>query len=174
MKIPFPKTTFPQNPYQQAWFERDFFHSPDGIDEFPQHHCKQTFNISVPFVKKFRNAVDVGCRDGEYARYLQHYFAHTYCFDPRAMMNFCYNVDLAKVTHFSCAIGDEPGVIQMAGGPTGVSREECGMPRVSRSTSSSLIRRLHQDRCRRLRAEGPARRCANDCDVPPAHRDRTK
>ena len=116
MKAPFPKTTFPNNPYQPAWFERDFFHSPDGVGEFPQHHCNQTFNISLPFVKKFRNAVDVGCRDGEYARYLQHYFSHTYCFDPRAMMNFCYNVDLSKVTHFSCALGDKPEIIRMAGG----------------------------------------------------------
>ena len=109
-------TRFEHNPYQPEWYERDFFHSPDGVREFPEHHCKQTFVVSLPYVRRFRNAVDIGCRDGEYSRYLQHYFSHTYGFDPRAMQNFCFNVDLGKVTHYTCALGDAQGIIQMSGG----------------------------------------------------------
>jgi FkbM family methyltransferase len=114
--MPLPPTRFTQNPYVPEWFERDFFHSPDGVREFPDHHCKQTFLVSQPYIRQFRNAVDIGCRDGEYTRYLQHYFQHTWCFDPRAMKNFCFNVDLKKVTHFCCALGDAQSVIQMSGG----------------------------------------------------------
>lgn len=124
---PLQPTRFSANPYQREWYDRDFFHSPDGIGEFPQHHCKQTFEVTRPFIRQCRHAVDIGCRDGEYARYLQHHFLHTWCFDPRAMKNFCFNVDLAKVTHYTCALGDEPGVIQMHGGThkqvNGVMRE---------------------------------------------------
>jgi len=109
-------THFEDNPYEPAWFDRDFIHSPDGIAEFPEHHCKVTFEISRPFIKNFRTAVDVGCRDGEYTRYLQHYFDYTHAFDPRARMLFPFNVDLKKVSHYICALGDTTGEIPMYGG----------------------------------------------------------
>ncbi len=107
---------FDANPYRDEWFDRDFIFSPDGDREYPEHHCKMTWLASQPFVKSFRNAVDVGCRDGEYSRYLQKYFDHTYSFDPRRFERFSYNVDLAKVTHFTCALGDEQTDIHMRGG----------------------------------------------------------
>lgn len=116
MVTPIQPTRFMQNPYCEEWYARDFFHSPDGVKEFPDHHCKQTFMVSKPYIKRFRTAVDIGCRDGEYTRYLQHHFAHTWGFDPRPMLNFCFNVDLRKVTHFACALGDEQTSIQMFGG----------------------------------------------------------
>jgi FkbM family methyltransferase len=114
--MPLRPTQFAHNPYRPEWHDQDFFYSPDGIGEFPQHHCKQTFILTLPYITRFRNALDIGCRDGEYSRYLHQHFARTYCFDPRVMRNFCYNVDLSKVTHYSCALGDVPGVIQMCGG----------------------------------------------------------
>ena len=77
MKYPIQPTKFKEYPYQEEWYARDFFHSPDGIKEFPQHHCKMSWVLSKPYVKSWRNAVDIGCRDGEYARYLQHLFEHT-------------------------------------------------------------------------------------------------
>ena len=113
---PIAPTRFSENPYDPTWFAKDFMHTQDGIQEFPKHHCKGTFYTSLPFVKRFGNAIDVGCRDGEYARYLQHHFPHTYCFDARLRKFFPYNVDLKKVTHFTCALGDEPGKIEMYGG----------------------------------------------------------
>lgn len=116
MDPPLLPTFFSHNPYRKEWFERDFIHSPDGVQEFPQHHCKLTFNTSLPFIRNFRVAVDVGCRDGEYARYLQHYFSDVICFDPRDRVLFPYNVDLTKTTHFMCALGDEQTEIEMYGG----------------------------------------------------------
>lgn len=108
-------TVFKENPYQAEWFERDFFHSPDGVMEFPRHHCKLTFLASASHIRQFRNAVDIGCRDGEYSRYLQKHFEHVYAFDPNCRKNFPFNVDMSKVTHFNCALGDEGGEIEMFG-----------------------------------------------------------
>lgn len=92
--------------YDPDWYSRDFFYSPDGIKEHPTHHCKLTWLISEQYIKQSRNAIDVGCRDGEYTRYLTSRFKHTYCFDPRLRDYFFYNVDLSKVTHFHCLVGE--------------------------------------------------------------------
>jgi FkbM family methyltransferase len=116
MNTPIPPTEFPPGLYKPEWFARDYIYTPDGQGEFPNHHCKKTFEVSFPFIKSFNTALDIGARDGEYARYLQNYFAKTYCFDPRNRANFAYNVDLTKTTHFTCALGDERGKIPMFGG----------------------------------------------------------
>jgi FkbM family methyltransferase len=109
-------TKWQNNPYQEEWAERDFLYTPDGTGEFPKHSCKRTYLLSKPFVKNIRVALDVGCRVGEYTRYLHQDFAHVYAFDPNLWPDFCLNVDLKKVTHFECAIGDEVGEIPMYGG----------------------------------------------------------
>lgn len=93
--------------YKPEWFDTDFFYSPDGIMEFPDHHCKQTYVLSKPYIKNYRNAIDIGCRDGEFSRYLQHDFEHVFCFDQRCRKFFPYNVAQDKVTHFHCAVGQE-------------------------------------------------------------------
>lgn len=116
MKPLLPPTEFQENPYQADWYDRNYIFTPDGAAEHPKHHCKLTFDISLPFVRNFRTAVDVGCRLGEYSRFLHHHFEMTYCFDPNLWKGFASNVDLKKVVHFNCALGDEPGVIQMHGG----------------------------------------------------------
>jgi FkbM family methyltransferase len=116
MSLPLQPTRFKSNPYEEAWFEQDFLHTGDGVGRFPKHPCKTTFNLSLPFIRNFRVALDIGCRDGEYARYLQHYFDHTYGFDSRIKGRFSFNVDLKKVTHYHCAIGDVAGKIEMYGG----------------------------------------------------------
>ncbi len=116
MNFPIKPSTFKENPYQEEWFDQDFFHTQDGIKEFPNHPCKRTFEVSFPFIKNFRVALDIGCRDGEYSRYLQNYFEHTYGFDARSRPYFPFNVDLKKVTHFCCALGDTEGTLVMGGG----------------------------------------------------------
>jgi len=116
MTYPITPSTFSDNPYDPEWYERDFIYSQDGVKEYPKHHCKGTFLVSLPFVRSFHNAVDIGCRDGEYSRYLQKHFEHVYCFDPRFRKFFPFNVDLAKVTHFTCALGDKDETIEMSGG----------------------------------------------------------
>jgi FkbM family methyltransferase len=115
LNLPAP-TNWQDNPYQKEWSGSDYLYSADGTGEFPKHPCKLTYLLSKPFIKKFRNALDVGCRVGEFSRYLHHDFQHVYSFDPNLWMNFRYNVDLRKVTHFCCALGDEPGEITIYGG----------------------------------------------------------
>lgn len=113
---PVAPTKFEDNPYRVEWFERDYLATPSGKAEYPKHDCKRTFEISFPFIRRMRTAVDIGCRVGEFSRYLQHYFAWTYAFDPNLWKEFSTNVDLSKVTHFNCALGDEQGTIDIYGG----------------------------------------------------------
>ena len=116
MTYPLEPTTFKDNPYEWEWYDRDFFCSPDGTKEFPNHHCKVTYVETVPFITNKRNAVDIGCRDGEYTRYLHKDFEHVFCFDYRRRKLFHKNVDLTKVTHFKCALGEEHKIIKVSGG----------------------------------------------------------
>ena len=113
---PVTPTTFNSNIYDPSWYTRDFFHSPDGSREFPNHHCKVTWNSSLPHITALRNAVDIGCRDGEYTRYLQHNFNHVYCFDYRKRKLFSHNVDLKSVTHFRCGLSNKHSVESVSGG----------------------------------------------------------
>lgn len=109
-------TQWPNNPYQAEWAERDFLYSPDGNREYPEHACKLTYMLSKPYIKNFRTALDVGCRVGEFTRYLHRDFQHVYAFDPNLWPDFPCNVDLSNVTHFRCALGDEVDEIRMYGG----------------------------------------------------------
>ena len=113
--LPLP-TEWQDNPYQDEWAQRDYLYSADGIGEFPSHACKLTYVASKPFIKNFRTAIDVGCRVGEFTRYLQLDFEKVYAFDPNMWPNFRFNVDLQKVSHFNCALGDELAEITMYGG----------------------------------------------------------
>ncbi len=113
---PLAPTLWKDNPYEPAWAESDFLHTPDGIGEYPKHPCKLTYRLSKPFVRGFRHAVDVGCRVGEYSRYLHLDFEHVFGFDPNLCPAFRFNVDLSKVTHFHCALGDRHETITMFGG----------------------------------------------------------
>lgn len=114
-------TKFNNSRYSPDFLLNDFFYCADGDGVYPKHHCKLTFNASEPFIKKLGNAIDVGCRDGEYTRYLMQKFQHTFCFDPRVMQRFADNVDLSIVTHYACALGDINAEIIMSGGQHNIS-----------------------------------------------------
>lgn len=106
MSWPINQTQFSDGGFDWSLYERDFLYTPDGNREIPDHHCKQTFVKSLPYINSFRNSIDIGCRDGEYTRYLHKYFDHVYCFDYRRRKLFNKNVDLSKISHFQCALGD--------------------------------------------------------------------
>jgi FkbM family methyltransferase len=106
MSWPVDVTQFLDGGFNWSMYEKDFLYTPDGNREIPDHHCKQTFVKSLPYIKSFRNSIDIGCRDGEYTRYLHKYFNHVYCFDYRKRKLFNKNVDLTKVSHFQCALGN--------------------------------------------------------------------
>ena len=114
-RLPF-ATKWKDNPYDAEWAERDYLHTPDGPAEHPKHPCKRTYLQSKPFIRNYRTAVDIGCRVGEFTRYLQLDFQRVFAFDPNLWVSFRFNVDLTKVTHFNCALGDERGEISMFGG----------------------------------------------------------
>jgi len=109
------RTKFKSSHFKWAWYDRDFFYSMDGIGEHPDHHCKKTWVVSKPFITTARNAIDIGCRDGEYTRYLMKDFEHVYCFDYRERQFFPHNVDLKKVSHYECALGNESKTIKASG-----------------------------------------------------------
>lgn len=115
VKLPSP-TQWQDNPYQEDWAQRDYFHSPDRVGEFPDHPCKITYLLSKPFIRNFRTAIDIGCRVGEFTRYLQRDFQHVYAFDPNLSQKFRFNVSLKNVSHFHCALGEEAGETQMFDG----------------------------------------------------------
>lgn len=116
MTFPVSPSIFLDNPYRAEWFEENYVFTPDGPTNSPTHHCKLTFDITKPFINKTRTAVDVGCRMGEYTRFLSKNFDNAFAFDANLHPRFPWNVDLSNTTHFNCALGDAQGTIEMFGG----------------------------------------------------------
>lgn len=116
MTYPLVPTVFENNIFDWQWYENDYLFTPDGTGEMPNHHCKQTWLKSLPYITNKRNAIDIGCRDGEYTRYLHKDFEHVFCFDYRRRKLFHKNVDISKITHFKCALGEEHKIIKVSGG----------------------------------------------------------
>ncbi len=102
-----------------ARVDNNWMHTQAGAQDWPKHHCKQTWKAAQPFLTESqgRLAVDVGARDGEFTRYLLRGFDQVVCFEPRRREFFDRNTPPdAPVTLFQCALGDEAGEIVMAGG----------------------------------------------------------
>jgi FkbM family methyltransferase len=114
--FPADPVSFKSNPCRDEWFEEGRIFTPEGEKPDRKHPCKQVFDLSQPYIKNYRTAVDVGCRMGEFTRYLQHFFDQTFAFDAAVHPLFTSNVKLDGVTAFQCALGDEEGEISMSGG----------------------------------------------------------
>ncbi len=67
-----------------------------------------TYNWAKPYFKNSINAIDVGCRGGEFARLLENDFTHIYCYDFRDLhLTFKNKMQNAsKFTYTVCGIGD--------------------------------------------------------------------
>jgi FkbM family methyltransferase len=65
------------------------------------------YKKAIESIPSRTNAVDVGCRDGEFSRYLTWTFDHVYCFDYQLSSFFARNVNLNKATHYKVALGKE-------------------------------------------------------------------
>lgn len=50
--------------------------------------CFFTYLMAKPYIKNFRNAIDIGCRDGDFSRPLLNDFEKIYAFDYRDRLNF--------------------------------------------------------------------------------------
>lgn len=112
---PLPPTTFASSPFRDEWYDQDYIFTPEGPRIDRKHPCKHVFELSRPFVQDFRTAVDVGCRMGEFTRFLQHHFKQVFAFDPAIHSMFPSNVRLEHVTAFQCALGERDGEIMMSG-----------------------------------------------------------
>ena len=87
------------------------------IDMGSDHEDKKTIQAAIEHTRNFQNAVDVGCRDGLYTRYLMRHFHHCFAFDYRYHQYFAANVDTQslRVTSFRCALGATTGQIRASG-----------------------------------------------------------
>ena len=70
-----------------------------------------TFQLAKPYIKKNGIGIDVGCREGGFAREMENDFTHIHCFDFRDKKKmFEKNVmDMNKFTYHVCGIGAEKG-----------------------------------------------------------------
>ena len=113
--------TWPINPavfykqiYVKDWYEKRLFYSRKKANGYWQnpHRCETSYNLAKPFIKKFNRCIDIGCRDGEFTRWLESDFKHTYCFDVTRSRFFEWNVPVNRgtTTLFTCALSHEAGM----------------------------------------------------------------
>lgn len=129
--------TFPVEP--QKWEslynpnkDFDYLYSKKHEGIVTDHHCKSTWELSKPFIKNFRNALDIGCRDGEFSHYLFPHFSHVYSFDYRRSANFPKNVPNENVTWFVQGLSNKIENV-IAGG--GGQLEKMGGPKTPFATT---------------------------------------
>jgi len=66
--------------------------------------CLATYETAKPFVKEFRTAIDIGCRDGDFSRPMSKDFIRVKSFDYRPRQGF---EGLTNVKVFHVALGNE-------------------------------------------------------------------
>jgi hypothetical protein len=114
MQFPVQPTIFNNTDWDPSIEYTDTFHCKAGFRDYPDHHCKTSWEPTKPYVKNFRTAIDIGCRDGEFSRYLTNSgFKNVYCFDVRTRKFFPKNVDPKKVTHFGVALGNGEDTVRI-------------------------------------------------------------
>jgi len=70
-----------------------------------------TFQLAKPYIKGNGIGIDVGCREGGFAREMENNFTHIHCFDFRNKRNMFEKnvVDMKKFTYYVCGIGEKKG-----------------------------------------------------------------
>ena len=74
--------------------------------------CLETYLKSKPYIKNFRTAIDVGCRDGDYSLPLIEDFDKVHAFDYRPRMKYKNK----KLTYYQVALGDISTEVKATGG----------------------------------------------------------
>lgn len=74
--------------------------------------CVHNYLMSKKFIRNFRGAIDIGCRDGDFSRPLLNDFQNIYAFDFRKRLRF----ESSKLTYYQCALGDEKIKVRASGG----------------------------------------------------------
>ena len=83
--------------------------------------CLETYRASKPFIKQFRTAVDVGCRDGDFTLPLVEDFNNVHAFDFRKRMKF---INPKKLEFHQVALGDVNEKVKAFAGVITEYREE--------------------------------------------------
>ena len=76
--------------------------------------CKHTYQKCKPYFKHTRIALDVGSKEGEFAKHMCNDFDLVHMFDMRPKMRW-RNVNRTKVKLHRCALGNRIGQIQHTG-----------------------------------------------------------
>lgn len=74
--------------------------------------CLETYIKSKPYIKNFRTAVDVGCRDGDFSKPMVEDFEKVHAFDFRPRMKYEHK----KLSYYQVALGDETADVLTQGG----------------------------------------------------------
>lgn len=98
------------------------------------NHCKLTYELASRWFSKTRNAIDIGCRDGEFTHYLQYTFDRIFSFEYRWdydwKANFATNCSNERVTLFWQGLSDREEEVTSSG--TGILSRPSGREKVCR------------------------------------------
>jgi len=96
--------------------------------------CLAIYNTSKPFIKNFRTAIDVGCRDGDFTRPMSKDFQNINSFDYRNKIR-----DKAdNVKYFQYALGDQEMDVKAFKGVITESRDGVASSNVKQKTLDSF------------------------------------
>lgn len=96
--------------------------------------CLKTYQVAKPYIKNFRSAIDVGCRDGDFTRPLNDDFKNVYCFDYRNRMT----VNSPKIHYYQYALGDVNEDVKAFKGVIAKEREGIAHQIVTQKTLDSF------------------------------------
>ena len=77
-----------------------------------KHWCLETYKKSKSYIKNFRTAIDVGCREGDFSLPLVEDFDKVHAFDYRPRMK----ITSKKLTYYQVALGDISTEVKATGG----------------------------------------------------------
>lgn len=96
--------------------------------------CISTYEVAKPYIKNFRNAIDIGCRDGDFTQPLNKDFQNVYCFDYRNRMK----IKGPKIHYYQYALGDVEEDVKAFSGVIAENRDNLPPTIVKQKTLDSF------------------------------------
>ena len=121
--------------FQDWWLPEGETHLVEYLRMRPQYQPVHR-QVSLQYVRQFRNAVDIGAHIGLWSRELSERFGHVHAFEPVAEYAECFlrNVPRGNVTLHRYALGREAGHVAVefakpgSSGETFVREAPAGLP----------------------------------------------
>jgi|10_taG_2_1085330.scaffolds.fasta_scaffold11915_4 FkbM family methyltransferase len=87
------------------------------VDYGNKNTYKKLYNEASKYCDVKNNAIDIGCRYGEFTRYLVRSFKKIYCFDYRKSDLFAMNIDVQNknILHYARALGRDSYKVYASG-----------------------------------------------------------